>query len=79
MVVLFCFNIISITQYNTSNIKWSNSGIKSGTKVTLYLSSNVTGDFNDETNFWHKSLLTDKQVSRLPKAFTKGSSFNMKL
>ena len=44
--------------------------IKNATEVTLNLSSNVIGDSNDETNFPHKLLLTDKQVSRLHKAFT---------
>ena len=36
-------------------------------------------DSNDETNFPHKSLLTNKHVSRLHKAFTNGSSANIKL
>ena len=47
-----------MTQYKTLNVKLSNyqinelkSGIKNGTKVTLNLSSNLVGDFNDETNF----------------------------
>ena len=65
-----------MTQYNTLNVKLSNSqlnklksGTKIGTEVTLKLSSNVVGDSNDENNFPHKSLLTNTQVSRLPKAF----------
>ena len=65
-----------MTKYNTSNIKLSNSrlnklksGIKNGTEVTLNLSTNVIGDSNNETNFPHKLLLTDTQVSRLHKAF----------
>ena len=44
-----------MTQYNTSNIKLSNSqldklksAIKNGTKVTLNLSSNITGYSNDK-------------------------------
>ena len=45
------------------------SGIKNGIEVTLNLSLNVIGDSNDETNFLHKLLLTDAQVSRLRKAF----------
>ena len=47
-----------MTQYNTCNIKLSKSElnklkseIKNGAAVTLNLSSNVIGDFNDETNF----------------------------
>ena len=50
-----------MTQYNSLNVKLSNSqlnklnsGIQYGTKVTSNLSSNVIGDSNDETNFRHK-------------------------
>ena len=45
------------------------SRIKNGTKVTLNLLSNVIGDSNNDTNFPHKLLLTDTQVSRLGKGF----------
>ena len=52
-----------MTQYNTLKGKLSNSqlnklkiGIKSGTKVTLNISSNAVGDSNDENNFPHKLL-----------------------
>ena len=55
------------------------SGIKNGTEVTLNLSSNVFADFNDETNFPYKFLLTDRQFLRLCKAFPNNSSANMKL
>ena len=65
-----------MTQYSTLNVKLSDSqfiklksGIKNGIEVTLNLSLNVIGDSNDETNFPHKLLLTDAQVSRLRKAF----------
>ena len=75
-----------MTYCNTLNIKLSSSqlnnlksGIKNGTEVTLNLSSNVTGDSNDENSFFHKSLLTDTQVSRLGKTFTNYSSANSKL
>ena len=75
-----------MTQYNTLNVKLSNSqlnklksGIKNGTEVTLKLSSNVVGDSNDENNFPHKLLLTNTQVSRLLKTFANGSSANIKL
>ena len=61
-----------MTQYNTLNVKLSNSqlnklksGIKNGTEVTLKISSNVVGDSNDENNFPHKLLLTTTQVSRI--------------
>ena len=74
-----------MTQYNTSNVKLSNSqlnklksAIKSGTEVTLNLSSNLIENSNDETNFPHKLLLTDKQVSKIRKAFANGSFANIK-
>ena len=75
-----------MTQYNTLNVKLSNSqlnklksGIKNGTELTLKISSNVVGDYNDENNFLQKLLLTKAKVSKLPKAFTNNSSANMKL
>ena len=47
-----------MTQYNTSNIKLSNSqldklksAIKNGAKVTLNLSSNIVRDSNNENNY----------------------------
>ena len=74
-----------MTQYNTLNVKLSNSqlnnlksGIKNGTEVTLKISSNVVGDSNDENNFPHKLLLANTQVSRLLKAFANRSSANIK-
>ena len=55
-----------MVQYHILNVKLSNlqlneltSGIKNGNGVTLKLSSNVTGDSNNETNFQHKLLLTN--------------------
>ena len=87
-MILFCFNIIlyKMTQYNTLNVTLCNSqfnklksGIKNGTEVTLsLLSSNLIGNSNYETNFLHKLLLTDTQVSRIRKAFANGSSSNIK-
>ena len=53
--------------------------MKIGTKVTLKISSNVVGDSNDENNFPHKLLLTNTQVSKLHKAFSNGSSADIKL
>ena len=55
------------------------AAIKNGTGVTLDLSSNIIGDSNDENNFPHKLLLTNAQISRLRKAFSNGSSANIKL
>ena len=67
-----------MTQYNTLRVKLSKLklnklklGIKNCTEVTLDLSSNVTGNAKNETDFPHKSLLTKIQVLRLCKAFAK--------
>ena len=54
--------------YN-SQLKKLKSVIKNETNVTLNLSSNLIGSSNDETNFPHKSLLTDTQIWKLRKAF----------
>ena len=66
------------------NVKLSNlqlnklkSGITNGIQLTLNLSSNEVGESNDETNFSHK-LLTDTQVSKIPKAFVNGLLANIK-
>ena len=75
-----------MTQYNTLKLILSNSQlnqlkprIKYGTEITLKISSNVVGEFNDENNFPHKLLLTNTQVSKLGKTFGNNSSTNIKL
>ena len=75
-----------MTQFDTVNVKLSNyqvnklkSRIKNGIEVTLKLSSNTVGDYNDENNFIHKLLLTNTQVLRFFKAFANNSSGNIKL
>ena len=72
-------------KYNKLNVKLPNSqlkkltsGIKNGTEVTVSLSSNLIGNSNDATNFTHKLLLTDTQVSKIRKTFANGSSANIK-
>ena len=45
----------------------------------MKISSNVVGDSNNENNFSHKLLLTNKQFSNLCKAFANNSSTNMNL
>ena len=69
-----------MTQYNALNVKLSNlqlnklkSVIKNGTEVTLNLSSNLIRNSNDETNFPHKLLLTDTQVSKIHTVLANGS------
>ena len=84
--VLLYYYIKNKTQYNTLNIKLSNSHlnklksvIKNGTEVAIKFSSNVVVDFNDETNFRHKLLLTVTQVPRIRKAFANNLLAHMKL
>ena len=67
-----------MTQYNTLNVKLSNSqlkklksAVKNETEVIWNLSQNLTGNFNVETNFPHKLLLADTQVPKICKAFGK--------
>ena len=71
-----------MTQYNSLNVKILNSQLnqfKSAIKneVVIRLSSNMICD--NETNFPHKLLLTNKQVSNLRKAFANHSSADIKL
>ena len=54
------------------------SEIKYGTEVTLNISSNLMGSSNDETNFPHKLLLTNTQVSKVCKTFANVTSANIK-
>ena len=75
-----------MTQYNSLNEKLSNSqlnklksAIKNETNVVLRLSSNMIGNSDGDTNFPHKLLLTNRQVSSIRKAFTKNSSTDIKL
>ena len=74
-----------MTPYHTLNVKLANSqinklksAIKSGTEVTLILSSNLIGNSNDKSNFPHKLWLTNTKVSKICEAFTNGSSANIK-
>ena len=75
-----------MTQCNTLNVKLFNSqlnklksGIKNGTEVTLNLSSNMTDNSKNETNFPHELLLINTQILRLGKAFVNGYSANIEL
>ena len=73
-----------MTQYNSLNVKLSNSqlnkfksAIENETEVVLRLLSNMIGD--NETNFPHKLLLTNRQVSNFRKAFANHLSADIKL
>ena len=61
-----------MTQNNSLNVKLSNSqlnklksAIKNGTDVILRLSSNMIGNSDDETNFPHNLLLTNRQILQI--------------
>ena len=69
-----------MTQYNSLNVKLSNSQlntlkspIKNKTDLVLRLSSNMIGNSDDNTNFPHELLLTNRQVANLRKAFAKNT------
>ena len=47
--------------------------------MVLRLSSNIIGNSDDETNFPHKLLLTNRQVSNLHKAFANHTLTDIKL
>ena len=75
-----------MTQYDSLNVKQSNtqlnklkSSIKNETDVVLRISSNMVGDSNDNTNFPHEILLTNRQVANIRKAFANHSSTDIKL
>ena len=74
-----------MTQYNSLNVKLSNSqlnklksAIKNGADVALRLSSNMVGNSNNETNCPHKLLLTNRQILSLRKAFANHTSVDIK-
>ena len=75
-----------MTQYNSANVKLSNSllnklrsAIKNEADVILRLSLNMIGNSDDETNFPNKLLLTNRQVANLRKASASYLSIDFKL
>ena len=75
-----------MTQYNSLNVKLSNSqlnklksSIKNETDVVLRISSDMVSNSNDNTNFPHELLLTNRQVANICKAFANHSSIDIKL
>ena len=75
-----------MTQYNSLNVKLSNSqlnklksSIKNENNVVLRISSNMVSNSNDNTNFPHELLLTNRQVANIRKAFANHSSIDIKL
>ena len=83
-VNVLCNNLVylmwyqdKMTQYNSLNVKLSNSqhnklksAIKNETEVILGMSSNMIDNSDDQTNFSHELLLTNRQVANLRKSFT---------
>ena len=74
-----------MTQYNRVTVKLAEpqlnklkAAIKNETEVVLRLSPNMIDDSNDEANFPHELLLTDRQVSSNRKAFSNNSSADIK-
>ena len=74
-----------MTQYNSLNVKLSNSqlnklksAIKNETDVILRLSSKMIGNSDDEANFPHKLLLTNRQILSLRKTFNNHTSADIK-
>ena len=75
-----------MTQYNSLNVKLSNSqlnklksAIKNETDDVLRISSNVVGNSDDNSNFPRKLLLTNRQVENIRKAFANHLSTDIKL
>ena len=75
-----------MTQYNSLNVKLSNSqlnklksAIKNESEVVLRLSSNMIDDSDDKINFSQELLVTNRQVSNLRKAFANSSTTNINL
>ena len=75
-----------MTQYNSLNVKLSNSQLnklksskKNEADVVLRISSSMVGNSNDNTNFPHELLLTNRQVANIRKAFAKNIAIDIKL
>ena len=64
---------------SNSQLSKLKSAIKNETDVVLRLSSNMVGNSNDNTNFPHELLLTNRQVENIRKAFANHSSTDIKL
>ena len=75
-----------MSQYHSLNAKLSNSqinklksAIKNGPDMVLRLSSNMIGNLDDETNFPHELLLTNRQVADIRKVFANHTLTDIKL
>ena len=87
MLCTCVYDTYKVTQYNSLNVKLSNSqlnklksSIKNETDVILRISSNMVSNSNDNnTNFPHELLLINRQVANIRKAFAKNASTDSKL
>ena len=67
MLYTCVYNTYKMTQYNSLNVKLSNSqlnklklSIKNEADVVLRISLSMVGNSNDKTNFPHELLLTNR-------------------
>ena len=74
-----------MTQCNRVNVRLSRpqlnklkAATKNEIKVVIRLSPNMIGNSNDEADFLHELLLTDREVSTILKVFSNNSSDNIK-
>ena len=74
-----------MTEYNSLNVKLSNSqlnklksAIKNGTDGILRLSLNMIGNSDNEADFSHKLVLTNREVANIRKAFANRTSTDIK-
>ena len=65
--------------YQIHSLKKLKSAIKNETEVVLRLSSNMIGNSDDKINFPHDSLLTNREVGNLRRAFANNLSADIKL
>ena len=65
--------------YQIHSLKKLKSAIKNETEVVLRLLSNMIGNSDDKINFPHDSLLTNREVGNLRRAFANNLSADIKL
>ena len=75
-----------MTHCNSLNVELSNSQLNklkstviNETELVLRLLSNIIGKCDDETNFPHKLLLTNRQVANLCKSSSNNLSTDIRL
>ena len=64
---------------SNSQLNKLKSVLKNETEVVLRLSANIVGNSDNETNSFHKFLLTNRQIANLRKSFSNNLSANIKL